>query len=383
MTDLPAGPDERRRLLQLRRRDRAAARQAMAELPESEQLAVVCNAPVNRRAELIDLAPHPERLVPAMPPAELVFTIKAVGLESATWLLELATPEQVVTAIDLDAWRGHLPERDRRDAWLAAVAEIEDDALARDLDALDDEILVDWLGHRVFVVQKPDDDEGWQPPDRSQTLEGQFHFVALREDDDLAPIVRCLRLLFERDYWTYFRLMQGTIHELPTENEEWALRWRNARLQDLGFPPWDEAMGVYRHVAPDARSRIDADASPLDVDEWRMPVWIPQLPAGRESEHLVFRTIAELEPEERRSAFYAFVAVANKITVADGMDLSDAETISVAIEKAAVWMSRGLEWIADEHALGPVEVVRRVALERLFTVGANLDPEASGPPRAG
>ena len=60
----------------------------------------------------------PETLVPAMPPAELVFTIKAIGLESATWLLELATPEQVTAALDLDAARGE-PETNE-----ALVAEL-------------------------------------------------------------------------------------------------------------------------------------------------------------------------------------------------------------------------------------------------------------------
>ncbi len=380
MASLPAAPDAMQRLLALCRRDRASARQAMAKLSESEQLALVCDAPVNRRRELLDLAPHPERLVPALPPAELVFTIKAIGLESATWLLEHATPEQVIAAIDLDGWRGHTPERSRRDAWLDALAEIEDDALARDLDALDDEMLVDWLGHRILVEQKPDDDEGWQPADGSQTLEGQFHFVALDDKDDLSTVVRFLRLLFERDYWSYFRLMLGVLHELPTENEEWAQRWRNARLQDLGFPPWNEAMDLYRYLAPEVRSRIDPQAAPLDVAEWHLPVWIPTLPAGRESQHLVFRALAELDPEERRAAFYAFVAVANKLAVADRMDLADVETTPRAIEKAAIWMSRGLALIAKDNALSAVETLRRVPLARLFTAGANLEPQAAGPP---
>jgi len=382
MANLPAARDETRRLLALRRTDRRAALQAVAGLPEQDQIALVRDAPVSRRAELLDLVTHPEHVVPAIPPAELVFTIKAIGLESASWVLEYATPEQVTAAIDLDGWRGAAPDRGRRDAWLAALSDVADDALAADLEALDDELLADWLGHRVLVFQKPNDDEGWQPPERSQTLEGQFHFVALHEKDDLDDVVRCLRLLFERDYWSYFRMMQAVMHELPTENEEWALRWRNARLQDLGFPPWDEAMGLYRHVPAEEHGRIAEDAAPLDVSEWHLPVWVPQLPAGPDASHAVFRAIAELDAEERRAAFYAFVAVANRVAVADRMDLSDAETTPLALEKAATWMSRGLERVAAENELAPVEVLRRVSLERLFTVGANLDPGSAAPPPA-
>jgi hypothetical protein len=38
-----------------------------------------------------------------------------------------------------------------------------------------------------------------------------------------------LRTLFEEDYWTYFRLMQGALWELASDTEEWALRWRSGR----------------------------------------------------------------------------------------------------------------------------------------------------------
>ena len=57
------------------------------------------------------------------------------------------------------------------------------------------------------------------------------------------------------------------------------------------------------------------------------------------------------------------------------MELSDAETTPKTIEKAAVWISRGLAYVAAENGLEAVQVVRRVSLERLFRVGANLDPE--------
>jgi hypothetical protein len=362
-----------RRILALARRDRAAAAKAVAELSLEEQVAVVCDAPVQRRAELLDLVPSPEHVIPLLPEAELCFTVKASGLESATWILEYATPEQVVASLDLDAWSGHVPDHASLDAWLDALAETSDPALLRSLHAIDAEMLVLYLRDRAAVIQKPDDDEGWQPPEGAQTLEGQFYFVARRDNDDIAALLRLLHLLLQRDYWSYFRMMQGVIWELESENQEWARRWRIGRLEDLGFPPWEEAMNLYRYMKPEQRSAI-AD-NPLDIAEWHLPVWMPSLPEGRDSRHLIFRTIAKLSPEERQAALYGFVAIANKIAVADQMELSDAETTPKAIEKAAYWISRGLEYVAAENALDAVHVVRRASLERLFRVGANLDPE--------
>jgi hypothetical protein len=328
----------------------------LASFATDQQVALVCAAPVQRRGELLDLLPEPERVVPRLPEAEFCFTVKAIGLESACWLLELATPEQVVAAVDLDGWSGDSPEPARLDAWLDALATVGDDQALRCVASLDPELFVLYLKARIGVVARPDDSEGWEPPDSSHTLDGHFHFVALREGDDLAAIQRFLHLLFRRDYWTYFRMLQGVIWELDTENAEWALRWRQGRLQDLGFPTWEEAMDLYRYLAPE---------------------WLPSLPEGHDSQHLVFRTLARLDDAERRAAFYAFVGVANAVAVADQLELSSAETVPQAIEKAAVWISRGLEQVSRETGADPTDVVRRATLRHLFRVGANLDPEAA------
>ena len=197
--------------------------------------------------------------------------------------------------------------------------------------------------------------------------------VVLGVDDDLASLSKLLRDLFQHDYWTYFRMMQAATWELDSDNEEWALRWRTGRLQDLGFPPWDEAMSIYRFVDVDDWTAIPEGARPLDIGEWHLPQWIPNLPTAAESKHLIFRTIPELTDEERRTAFYAFIAIANKVAVADRMKLSDAEFTPRAIEKAAWLVSAGLEHIAEARGIAPVEVVRRVPMERLFRVGANMN----------
>ncbi|MDP7573098.1 MAG: DUF6178 family protein, partial [Myxococcota bacterium] len=232
-------------VLRLVRRDRAAAQKQVGSLTLEQQVALVCSAPVRQRQELLELLPEPERAIELLPEAEFCFTVKALGLESAPWILEHATPNQVAAAIDLDAWSEHALVGAKLGAWLDALAESEDEALLRSLSNIDSELLVLWLRDRIAVFIKPSDDEGWTPPDGSQTLEGQFYFVSLRTGDDVATIQRLLQALFRADYWTYFRLMQGVIHELPTEVEEWALRWRNARLQDLGFPSWENAMRLY------------------------------------------------------------------------------------------------------------------------------------------
>jgi hypothetical protein len=370
--------DEGRRVLELARRDRAAATRALEALPVERQVELVCETPVAMRAALLDLLPEPELVIPALPEAELCFTAKAVGLGDAGSILEHASDEQIVACLDLDAWRESVPDRATLDAWLQAFGEAGPETLARAARALDPELLVLGLKSRVEVWLKPNDDD-WVPPAGAHTLEGQFWFRALRDDDDLEEVEALLRSLFDGDYWLYFRLLQGVIWELETETEEWARRWRAGRLQDLGFPEWDEAIRIYGYVRASKRAEIPAAEHVLDVEAWRLPVWLPRLPAEVDARFSLFRAFEKLTDEERRSAFFAFVALANMVAVADRLPLGDAESIPASIEKAASVASRGLEFVAVENGLDPSDVVRRVSLERLFRVGASLDRAAQPP----
>ena len=365
---------EARNVLALARKDRKAATTALAQLSLEAQLAVVCEAPASARGLLLELTPQPEALIPRLPEAEVCFTLKAIGIADADWLIEYATPEQIVAAVDLDAWQGIDPDPAALEPWIAALSTASEAALLRGTRALDPELLVLYLRDRVDVYLDPRDEE-WQAPPGFQTLEGQFYFGAKRENDDVDSLARLLRILFSSDYWLYYRLMQGAIWELDSDLEEWARRWRTGRLQDMGFPSWDEAMRIYGFLRPEQRAEIPTGSRPFDASSWSLPVWMPGLPAALDSTHLVFRALAELEPEERQAFFYAFVAIANAVAIADQLPLGEPETLPRALDEAALQTSRGLEYLARENGLSAVEVLRRVEVERLFRVGANLAPE--------
>ena len=379
MASAPLDPAESRRLRKLIRGDRAAAGRSLSALPLDAQVGFVCDTPVEQRAAVLAALDAPEPVIAALPEAELCFTLKAIGLHDSGWILEHATPDQVVAAVDLDVWSGSELDLTALSEWIDAIATTDRPALLRAVLALDPELAVLFLQSRIHVVQKPTDDEGFEPPPGAQTLEGQFHLVAKRDDDDLSAVITVLRALFEDDYWVYFRLMQGVIWELESDATEWALRWRRGRLEDLGFPPWDDAMRIYRFIAPAQRATLDEASRPLDIAAWSLPIWMPSLPGAPDSRHRVLRAMAQLRDEERRTCFFAIIALANRVAVADKLPLSDAESTPRAIEKAARFASDGLAHIAEETGLADLEVLRRVSLERLFAVGANLDPASARP----
>lgn len=364
-------------LISLARRDKRAASEAFAQLDFEHQLQVICESPLVSRMRMLDLAPHPETLIPLIPEAEFCFTVKSVGLNDASWLLEYATSEQLIACSDLDAWKGNTPDTATFGEWLAIMAEAGDETLIRAAHAIDPELWVLFLRTDVFIDLKPGNDEGWQPPEGARTLDGQFYFTAKRSNDDTEAIATLLRVVFQEDYWLYFRLLQGVMWETKSDLEEWAARWRSGRLQDLGFPTWDEAMQIYGHIRPDQRANLPDETQAVDLGDVRLPVWVPQLPTAADTKHAIFRVAGELDANERRSFYFGFIALANRVAVADSMVLGDTDTLPEAIDKTAEIASAGLEFIAGETGVALADVLRRSRVEQLFRVGANLDRVAA------
>jgi hypothetical protein len=374
----PVQSDEAARILSLARSDRDAARDLLATRSIEEQVALVCETPVARRAAMLDLLPAPEAVIPRIPEAELCFTVKAIEPSQAGWIVEHATPEQLVACVDLDAWTLQSFDDERFRQWWLAAADAGPETLLRWYRALDPELMVLELAERIVVALKPSDAteaESWQAPEGAQTLEGQFYFAAKRPGDDLAELTVLLRSLFEASYWDYFRLMQSAIHELPTETEEYALRWRRGRLEDLGFPPREEAAALFAQPTSDAAAGLPDEGPVLDVDGWTLPVWFPKVPLTRDSEHAVLAAAARLPDAARRPFLYRLLSVANKVAVAYDLPLSDVESVPTAMDEAVRMTSRGLEELVARHGVRGEELLQRVSLEHLFRVGAAFFPE--------
>ena len=47
--------------------------------------------------------------------------------------------------------------------------------------------------------------------------------------------------------------------------EEWALRGRNGRLQDLGFPPLEDAKRIYAWLSPEQLVKLPTERRALEV----------------------------------------------------------------------------------------------------------------------
>jgi Family of unknown function (DUF6178) len=359
----PAAVIEGTELLRLARSDRSAARAALAAMSDEAQARACQDLRLEVRGEFLMLVEHPEDIVPLLPEAELVQTVRAGGMSEAAWLLELATPEQRIAAFDLDCWTGAELQVARVHEWLDALIEAGRPTLVKALQEIELEILLLAVHaeSEVAVVSKEQ-----EPPIGFFTPDGVVYFGTA---PDASPhrIHEISHALFAEDPALYWRLVYGLLFESPSECEEYALRWRTNRLQDLGFPDIEQAMRVYRPLAVE---RVSDWVPPVAEHALVGSIQLPRQLRGT----LLGEALANL-PVARAADLLGYVlGVANSLAVADGLPLSESESVPRALEKAVRGIDTGLRELARVRGQAPEEVLDRTAPLDLFRVGATVDP---------
>jgi len=330
-------------------RDRSAERGA-----ELQRLAAL---PARDRMETLLASADAGRLVRSLPPEQLYATAVEVGLADASELLQLASPEQFQSLVDLGAWR-----KDRLDPhalleWLRAARGDPAEGTLAKLNGLDLELLELMLRSLAVVHDLEDDPD---PPVQGVTLDsadGRYRVEFTVEGGEQAALRALLLDLMAEDPLGFSRLLEAVRWEVPSELEEAALRFRWARLSDLGFPDPESAAGLYAAVP------LPADAPGAASAE---------LARSRGRGELLQAALAGLDAIEAENAAEELRGVYNAALVADGVDPGDLEGFRAAAERARDTLGLGLELLTGGDPRRATEVVRGTTLRKIFQTGFSL-----------
>lgn len=352
-------------LLALGRKDRGAARDALAKLSLEEQAQLVGDLRPAVRTEFLMLVDRPEDVVPLIPEQEFVATILSSGMSDAAWYLEIGSPEQRIATIDLDCWSTYELKLESVEEWIDALIEAGRPTLTKALHEFDPEIWVLAMLRmsNVMIVSKEEEaPPGWF------TEDGVCYFEA-RDDACFARVKEIAQTAFSEVQPRYWQLVYGMLFELESECQEYALHWRTGRIKDLGFPDREQAMLAYKPLAVERLTSWEVDAEEQDA---LVPFEsLPDLLKGT----LVGRALAQLPGGRAADLLGYILAVANSLAVADGMSLSDADSIPAAMTKALGGIDRGLQEVSSAQNSLPEQVLDRTRPLDLFRIGATLDPE--------
>jgi hypothetical protein len=374
-----------REIVPLARDNPQALKDRLAALSTREQAELALRIPARERLELLLHAPKPMQLVRALPDAELYLTVREIGPHDSLPLLALSSASQITHLLDLESWRHDRFDGDRMGAWVALVLEAGDPVIRRFLRSADDETLAMLFHKWARVTQIPIDDaeptQGHGETEAGNELgfvspDGYYRFSPMIPEH--APAVRRLAEVFFHDHQErYLRTLRGALWEVPSAIEEEALHFRQSRLEEHGFPTWEEALSVY---APPAGARSHPTppetATPDGLAAPRTPIRV----SGAES--WVAQAVDSLEDGARERVLHELVSLANHLLVADSSDTGDPSSHRHALSKAVGYVRIGLEARgarAHEAAMRAIHEIPSIELFREgYAVATALQAEARG-----
>jgi len=318
-----------------------------------------------RRLDLILDQPDPGAVVRALPADELFHAIQDAGLADASDVVQLASPEQFRTFLDLDAWRGGEVDPVRILPWIRAArgptteSDADVDTWREKLEAIDPDLMSLLLRSTIRIHDLEEEEDPDMESERFvRTAEGRYIVEFQADGADYVAVRRLLDDLYAKDAFQAGRILSTVRWELDSDLAENARRWRDGRLADMGYPTFEEALSWF--ARPAVRS-----AAPAGLPDRPAGFWLSSF----RRETLLDRAAARLPPAQLARFELETLGAANAAIVADQVDPADPEAVRGAVESARALLEMGLESLSGGDVDAATSVLAATPLKTIFQRG--------------
>ena len=326
-----------------------------------------------------------QALVHSFPEQDFYFLIHDIGPEDAGPLLSLASNRQWEHLVDLETWQRDQIDIQAVSRWLDLLLEADP---ARFLNWFLNEKLefVEFFLYQNIEVRVREHDQ--DPNEFGQgffSLDGTYYIRFIDQPADGAEneiaeaqrkkfITRLTDTLSNFDHRLYQGVLLEATHVIPAETEEDCFRWRNVRLADKGFLPFDEAIGIYQPIKPQDLAEQSSKTLPSAQDPTSL-IPVPQYPIRMLSgdDHFA-RGLTAIDSENALSHIQTeFANLCNQIIVADHKTIRERDQLRDIVKKACGYISIGLERMSKGKIRADSQqaaaLITRYPLSKIFRVG--------------
>jgi hypothetical protein len=338
---------------------------AFEALPIAEKHSYLRTLGAKQRMDMLLSDPDARRLAAAMQPQEFFWLMKEIGESDALGLLQVASAAQCIFILDMELWEGYTFSEEKACQWLAYFLEGGEPRIHELLKHLDFEFWQLFLGRELTVGggvgDLSEDEERFD--DYDLTLDGVF-LLSFKNPKHSQVIGAFLSMLIKLDNPLYTALMEGIKGDVDLELEEQIQRFRTGRLEDLGFPPLDEAISIYARVNP-ASFELHEDKELLRT-AGECGGLIP-IPAQEDT--LLFRALALADSEPLMQELNYLV---NSALVAEGGAFAEPESMTGVLQRVCGYLNIALEHLCGADEAQAARVLSREQMKRLFQLGYSI-----------
>lgn len=317
--------------------------------------------------------PQPGQVVVHLPAESLYLMMMELGPDDALILLELASPEQVQSFIDLDCW-----DRDRLNVhkartWFLLVNELEDEAFVRNFRRMDLSLLVAFFYRhlRVLKLDNPDD-EIVQDGLTLLTPDGR-HLIQFTCNREISRLINALLLRLSRlDLDLFLELLEAIYWEAGPEVEESAYQERVGRLESRGFPEYHTAIEILATVDLERFRPAEKIAPPATAENPEAVFASSQYLIRYEHPETLLRRVLARPFDGREEVSVEIMGLANMAVIADRTPFFELEKVRRLVSRTDGYISIGLEYLTGDN----LEQARDLLLHRriidLHKIGRTL-----------
>jgi len=339
-----------------------------------------------RRADALLEAPDLEAAVRALPGDELYYVLHEIGLAEGADILASATSEQLAIMLDFAIWERDQLNPAAYSEWLSAIAAAPFERIGRWMKGIDSELLGLILrrGADIYDLSHgdaPEEPQGtfYPTPDGFFVLDVRVSPVVDDGPDPAKALIGLVDALYRTDHEFARHIIVGAIGELDAELEESAYRWRQARMADLGFADYYEALEVYRELDPasvrigdaPARARTIVDARP-DGAALRVPTALAERMGDTDGSAFSRAAQKLTAGDELDDLRFALVALTNRVLAADRIAPGEDQAVAAVLDRLVATLDLALERLAQGDDERGAAALRTIPLARLFRLGVSL-----------
>jgi len=339
-----------------------------------------------RRADALLEAPDLEAAVRALPGDELYYVLHEIGLAEGADILASATSEQLAIMLDFAIWERDQLNPAAYSEWLSAIAAAPFERIGRWMKGIDSELLGLILrrGADIYDLSHgdaPEEPQGtfYPTPDGFFVLDVRVSPVVDDGPDPAKALIGLVDALYRTDHEFARHIIVGAIGELDAELEESAYRWRQARMADLGFADYYEALEVYRELDPasvrigdaPARARTIVDARP-DGAALRVPTALAERMGDTDGSAFSRAAQKLTAGDELDDLRFALVALTNRVLAADRIAPGEDQAVAEVLDRLVATLDLALERLAQGDDERGAAALRTIPLARLFRLGVSL-----------
>ncbi len=354
----------------------------------NKQRKAILSLPAEKALNRIFDSPQPAAIVHSFPEEDFYFFINDIGVEDSLQLLSLASDKQKEYIFDIEAWEKDRISINNITKWLALFLTADPQRFVRWFLNRKTEFIEFYLFKNIEVRIREHDQDPSIFSDDFFTLDDVFYikFIDLSVDIESESnfitnrnefLSNFLDELSAYDHNIFQHILLETFTVIPAEYEEEAFRLRNVRLAEKGFLPFDEAIGIYQPLKPEALSG-QRTKNITDNSEEKPYIPVSYYSTEMLKEHNLFTdSLKKIKKDDILQQIQVELAgLANQIIVADQKVIKNKEELNDIVKKTCGYISIGLKLLTEKGAEldenRAVALIRKFPLSKIFRVGYGL-----------